>query len=94
MSNHSRGGAAVRMTSVTTRERAFAVSTPAEEYVAHSPSLAAGPFVADDAHALSDHRAIVAARPRSARAAWLLVVWFGLSVATIAAAAGVIVKYF
>jgi DNA-directed RNA polymerase specialized sigma24 family protein len=94
MSNHSRDRAAARITPVSARERALALSTATEKYVAHSPSLAADAVATDDRHAVTYYSAIVAKRPQGARAAWLLVVWLGVSAATIAAAAGVVANYF
>lgn len=94
MSNHSRGIAAARITSVTTRERTFALPETAEDYLANSPSLAAEALVADHTHALPDYRKAAEPHPRHTRAAWLLVVWLVVSGATIAVAASVIATYF
>lgn len=95
MSNHSRGVAAARIASVTTRERTFALPEAAEDYLANSPSLAAEALVADHTHVLPDYRTATAEpHPRHTRAAWLLVVWLVVSGATIAVAASVITKYF
>jgi hypothetical protein len=94
MPNNSRGGAAARITSVTARTRTFAIPESSEAYVANSPALAGEALVADHTRALPDYSAVAEAPPQHARAVWLLVVWLVVSGATIAAAAGVIAKYF
>ena len=89
-----RDSAAAQVASGTTRHRALAQPEADATYVANSPSLAAEPNVTDNLPVEPDDRTVVAARPRNPRAVWLLVVWLGVSAATIATAAGVIAKYF
>lgn len=94
MSKHSLGSAAAQVASVTKRQRAFATSEAAATYLPNSPTLAAEAPASDDAQVSPDQRAVAAMHPRNPGAVWLLVVWLGVSVATIATAAGVIAKYF
>lgn len=89
-----RSSAAAQIASETTRQRALALPEAEATYVPNSPSLAAEANIADDLHVLPDHRTAAAVPPRNPRAVWLLVVWLGVSVATIATAAGVIARYF
>lgn len=94
MSNHPRGSAAARITSITMRDRTVVLPKAAEDYVANSPSLAVEALGANPPYTLPDRVTFADTHPQHARSVWLLVVWFVVSVMMITLAGLVIAEHF
>jgi hypothetical protein len=94
MSNHPRGSAAARITSITMRERTVVLPKAAEDYLENSPSLAVEAHGANPPYTLPDRVTFADTHTRHARSVWLLVVWFVVSVTIIALASLLIAEHF
>jgi hypothetical protein len=93
MSNRLRRSIAERVLSPEMGKRDFALVQEPKNLVVHSPTLAVGTPVANDAQATASESKPAGDRAKGT-AMWLLAGWLAVSISTITVAALVIAKYF